>query len=212
MAFDELLDEHEQSERVQAWLRKNALSLVAGLTISLGLIGSWNWWQQYTHKQKLAAADGWQTVLTKLDSGDLDAAERAAEELREGTYAELIAPLYLAKAQVNKGDLDAAIAALRRAKSGVPGLQWIITQRLARLLVANGQGDEALTLIDEADDAISLEIRGDALFAQGKPEDARTVYQDALRKLDATAPRRWLLELKLVEAGGAPSPREDGQS
>jgi len=211
MALDELLDEHEQSERVRTWLRENALSLIGGLAIGLGLIGGWNWWQQHAHKQKLAAGDAYQAVLTALASGDLAAADRAAEGLGQGAYAELVA-LDLARAHVDKGDLDAAIAALRRAESAIPGVQWVITRRLARLLVANGQGDEALALIGDADDALALEIRGDALFAQGKPEDARSAYQDALRKIDSAAPQRMVLELKLVEAGGTPVQREDEPS
>jgi len=211
MALDELLDEHEQSERVQTWLRNNALSLISGLVIGLGLIGGWSWWQQHLQAQKYAVGDAYQAMLAALETGDLDAAGRAAEGLHEGAYAELIA-LDLAKAHVDKGDLDAAMAALRRAEHRIPGVQWVITQRLARLLVANGQGNEALTLIGDADDAASLEIRGDAWFAQGKPEDARNAYQDALRKLDTAAPQRMVLEFKLIEAGGTPERREDGQS
>ena len=30
MAIDDLLDEHEQSERVRTWLRKNGLSIIGG--------------------------------------------------------------------------------------------------------------------------------------------------------------------------------------
>jgi len=211
MALDELLDEHEQSERVQKWLRDNALSLVGGLVIGLGLIGGWTWWGNHRHAQKLAQGDAYQAVVSALASGDLDAADRAAAGLHEGAYAELIA-LDLARAHVDKGDLDAAIAALRRAKSAIPCVQWVVTRRLARLLVANGQGDEALALLSDADDVVSLEIRGDALFAQGKPEDARAAYQAALRKLDAAAPQRMVLEFKLVETGGTPEQREEGQS
>jgi len=211
MALDELLDEHEQSERVRTWLRDNAFSLIGGLAIGLGLIGGWNWWQQHTHQQKLAAGDAYQSVLMALAMGDLATAERAAEGLGQDAYAELVA-LDLAKAHVDKGDLEAAIAALRRAESAVPGLQWVITRRLARLLLENGQGDDALALIADADDAAALEIRGDVRFAQGKPDEARAAYQDALRKLDATAPQRTLLEFKLVEVGGTPERREDEPS
>jgi len=211
MALDELLDEHEQSERVRTWLRDNALSLVGGLAIGLGLIGGWTWWQNHRQAQQLAAADAWQAVVAALQAGDLAAADRAADGLHEGAYAELIA-LDLAKAHVDKGDLDAAIAALRRAQPKIPGLDWIIQQRLARLLIANGHNDEALALIGAADDAVSLEIRGDALFAKGQAEDARSAYQDALRKLDSAAPQRMMLEFKLVDVGGTPERREDGQS
>jgi len=211
MALDELLDEHEQSERVKAWLRNNALSLIGGLAIGLGLIGGWTWWNTHSHEQKQAAGDAYQAVLTALDAGDLDAAGRAADGLQQGPYAGLVA-LNLARAHVDKGDPDAAIAVLRQAQGGKADLQWVVRERLARLLVASGQGSEALELLADADDAVSLEICGDAWFAQGKPDEARRAYQDALRKLDAVAPQRTLLEFKLVEVGGTPERREDGQS
>jgi len=211
MALDELLDEHEQSERVQKWLRDNALSLIGGLVIGLGLIGGWTWWNNHRHAQTLAQGDAYQAVVSALQSADLDAAERAAAGLHAGAYAQLIA-LDLAKAHVDKGDLDAAITALRRAESAIPGVQWVITRRLARLLVANEQAVEALALLGDADDAAALEIRGDALFAQGKPDEARSAYQEALRKQGSAAPQRMVLEFKLIEVGGTPEPREEGQS
>jgi len=209
MALDELLDEHEQSERVKAWLRNNALSLIGGLLIGLGLIGGWTWWDTHRHEQKQAAGDTYQAMLTALDAGDLDAAGRAADGLQQGPYAGLVA-LNLARAHVDKGDLDAAIAVLRQAQGG--DLQWVLRERLARLLVASGQAGQALELLGDADNAVSLEIRGDAWFAQGKLDEARRAYQDALRKLDVAAPQRTLLEFKLVEVGGTPERREDGQS
>jgi len=211
MALDELLDEHEQSERVKTWLRNHALSLIGGLAIGLGLIGGWKWWTQHRHTQQLAADDAYQAVLGALETGDLAAADHAAADLLQGAYAELIA-LDLAKAYVEKGDLDAAIAALRRVDHKVSGLQIVIQQRLARLLVENGQGEDALALLEGADDALALEICGDAWVAQGKQEDARSAYQNALRKLDSASPQRVVLEFKLVAAGGAPERREDEQS
>ena len=38
MAIDDLLDEHEQSERVRSWLRKNGVSILAGVAIAIGRI------------------------------------------------------------------------------------------------------------------------------------------------------------------------------
>ena len=46
MAIDELLDEHEQGERVRAWLRENALGIIGGIALGLGLIYGWQWWQR----------------------------------------------------------------------------------------------------------------------------------------------------------------------
>jgi len=45
MALDDLLDEHEQSERVRSWVRSNALGLIGGVALGLGAIAGWQWWQ-----------------------------------------------------------------------------------------------------------------------------------------------------------------------
>ena len=45
MAIDDLLNEHEQSERVRSWIRNNALGLVGGVALGLGAIVGWQWWQ-----------------------------------------------------------------------------------------------------------------------------------------------------------------------
>ena len=46
MAIDDLLDEHEQSEKVRTWLKDNAVGLIGGIALGLALIGGWQWWQK----------------------------------------------------------------------------------------------------------------------------------------------------------------------
>lgn len=203
MALDELLDEHEQSEKVRNWLRSNSLGLIGGLALGLAIIGGWKWWQQHAHQQRIQAGASYQAVLKSLEAGDLDKATGQAAALQDGPYAQLVA-LDLAKAQLDAGKRDEAIATLRNAHGDDPGLQAVSRQRLARLLVDAGKGDEALALLAGADDAASIETRGDAQFALGKHEAAREEYTAALRQLDVAAPQRRLLELKLGEAGGKP--------
>ena len=67
---------------------------------------------------------------------------------------------------------------------------------------------DAIKLLADADDAVSLEARGDAHFALKQTEQARTDYAQALRQLDSAAQQRGLLELKLSEVGGTPDEPE----
>ena len=84
----------------------------------------------------------------------------------------------------------------------------MVQQRLARLLIDAGRGEEALTLLADARDAVALEARGDAHFALDQRDQARDDYTAALRHLDSAAPQRGLLELKLSEVGGTPDAPE----
>ena len=91
-----------------------------------------------------------------------------------------------------------------RALTPDDALRPLINLRLARLLIDAGKHDEALKLLDAADDASSLEVRGDALLATGKAKEAQEAYTRALTTLDAVSPQRRLVELKLIHAGGTP--------
>ncbi len=203
MALDELLDEHEQSEKVRNWLKQNSLGLVGGLALGLALIGGGKWWMQQQHQKRVAIGESYRSTLDAIGAGDIDKAKAQAASLADTPYAALAA-LDLAKAQLDAGKTDEAIATLRAAGSEDPGLSALIRQRLARLLIEAGKGEEALGLLAGIDDATSIETRGDARFALGKTEEARKDYEEALRKLDVAAPQRQLLELKLTQAGGAP--------
>lgn len=203
MALDELLDEHEQSERVRGWLRQNGLGLVGGLVLGLALIGGGRWWMQQAHEKRVAEGEAYQGALDSIAANDLEKAAAQAAALKDGPYASLVA-MDLAKAQLDAGKRDEAIATLRAAGSADPGIAMVIRQRQARLLIDAGKGEEALALLAGVDDATSIEVRGDAHFALDKREDARKDYAEALRKLDVAAPQRQLLEFKLTQAGGTP--------
>jgi predicted negative regulator of RcsB-dependent stress response len=207
MAIDELLDEREQGERVKAWLRDNALGLVGGLVVGIVLIGGWQYWQRKTHGEAVAQHAAYQTALLDIRSGDFDKAQATLAGLPDTIYSELAA-LQLAKAQVDKGDRDAAIKTLEAVQGAEPGVAAVVQQRLARLLTDAGRGEDAIKLLAGAEDAVSLEARGDAHFALQQTEQARADYAQALRQLDSAAPQRGLVELKLSEVGGTPDESE----
>lgn len=210
MAIDDLLDEHEQSERVRTWLRKNGAGLIGGIALGIGAIIGWQWWTKQ-HSDNLAQANShYDAVLKSIQAKQLDKASKDMAALQQGPaniYAELAA-LRLAKAQADDGKYDQALATLRGLKAEGE-LKLLIDQRVARLLIQTGKSDEALKLLASADDSQSLEIRGDALIAQGKRDAARDAYAKSLTTLDVAAPQRRLLETKLMDAGGTvPNPAE----
>jgi predicted negative regulator of RcsB-dependent stress response len=208
MAIDDILDEHEQSERVRNWLRSNALGLIVGVGLGLGAIYGWTWWRDQQAAERVKAGDSYQALVKDVEAGKLDGAKTKAAGLKDSGYATLAA-LDLAKAQIDAGKRDDAIATLRAAKTSDSTLVPVVNQRLARLLIDAGKHDEALKLVTAADDAATVEVRGDAYFAQGKLEQARGAYTDALKKLDVAAPQRRLVELKLTQAGGKPPKADD---
>ncbi len=203
MAIDDLLDEHEQSERVRGWLRKNGVSIIAGVAIAIGGIAGWQWWQKQQGNELANANVQYQVVLKQLQDKKLDEAAKGVKALEGGKsslYADLAA-MQLAKAQVDAGKNDEALATLRGIQAD-PEFKTAIDQRIARLLIAGGKADEAIKQLGSASDSASLEIHGDALMAAGKRDEARGQYEKALKTLDVAAPQRRLLEIKVMDAGG----------
>lgn len=205
MALDEILDEHEQSERVRAWLRRNGAGLIGGIALGLAAVGGWKWWQGQQQAEQAAMSTRYQTIVESLAAGDL--AQQAKIASLEGTYRTL-ASLTLANAQLAKNDRDAAITTLRGIRTEDAALRSMVNGRLARLLIDAKKADEALKLLGDADNALALEVRGDAQFALGRNDQARESYRKALTRLEVDAPQRRLLELKLTQVGGTPSKPE----
>ena len=213
MAIDDLLDEHEQSERVRSWLRQNGAGLIGGVVLGLAAIAGWQWWQQQQQVANQAAGQRFEAALKAIESNDLKKAQPAVAALdKDGAAYAALAGLQLAKAQVDAGQRDAAIATLRGLRSDDPALSVVVQSRLARLLTDAGKPTEALKVLgDKPQGAAELEARADAFAALGKREDARTAYAQALAKLDVGAPQRRLVELKLTEVGGSPA-RTEGRT
>jgi len=211
MAIDDLLDEHEQGEKVRTWLRENALGLIGGVVLGLALIGGWQWWQKQRHTAQVETGQRYDAGVNDIQAGKLQAAKSGLAKLPAGAYATLGA-LSLAKAQMAAGHRDDAIATLRASHPTDSALAAITAQRLALLLIDAGKADEALKQLPAEDtDAQTLELRGDAHYALGHLEQARAAYAQALTTMDATAPARRLVELKLSEVGGTP-PKSEAKS
>ena len=208
MAIDELLDEHEQSERVRRWVRENALGLVGGVVLGLALVGGWKWWQGHQQGQREAEAARYESLQDQLKAQDLAKAKATAATLQKGPFATLAA-LDMAKADAMAGKRDDAIATLRNLRDVDADLRPIVRQRLARLLIDAGKAKEALPLLDDDKNPSMLDVRGDARFALGELVLAQKDYMKALGLVDVGDPEHRLLTLKLIEAGGTPPHTED---
>ncbi|MFT3757119.1 MAG: tetratricopeptide repeat protein [Pseudoxanthomonas sp.] len=211
MAIDDLLDEHEQGERVRNWLKNNGVSLIAGIALGLAVIFGFQWWQQRQQQQHAQAYQDYQAAIDGLQGkdgkpADLKLAQDAVAKLgakdKGSVYAGLAA-LRLAKAQVEANQADAAIATLQALKPHA-SLQPLVQLRLARLLTEAGKPEEALKVLGDAQDSSALEARGDALLAAGKRDEARDTYLKALTGMDVASPQRRVVELKLTDVGGTP--------
>ena len=212
MAIDDLLDEHEQSELVRSWVRTNALGLIGGIALGLAGIVGWQWWQGQQVQGRMAVNGRYAEAVARIESGNLAAGkDRPVIEgiSKANPTLGALAAMQLARAQVDAGKPDDAIATLRSLHDLDPDMRAVVRQRLARLLVDANKGKDALALLDDERNPAMLDVRGDALMAMGERAKAQQAYLKALGLVDVGDPQHRLLRLKLIEAGGTPPHTED---
>jgi len=77
--------------------------------------------------------------------------------------------------------------------------------RLVRVLLSEGNTDEAMTLMNSADfgkyAASYQELKGDALVAKGQIDQAKGAYNLALQSLEPGSRLRSYIEIKLDNLG-----------
>ena len=205
MAMDELLNEHEQGERVRSWLQKNAGSLIGGVAVGIALIWGWQWWGNRQHGEQMHAAEQYEALVADANNDPAKLGAGVGKLKADSMYGAL-ARMQLAKAQVDAGKPQDALATLRAIQAGDSGLGDVIDVRIGRLLVETGKSADAIAVLGKATSSAALEVVGDAQAKLGKPQDAQATYKRALTTLEVGSPERTIVELKLADVGGAPTP------
>ncbi|MFG6668530.1 YfgM family protein [Halomonas sp. HNIBRBA4712] len=190
----ELRSEEEQLDVIKRWWKENGTSLIAGAVIAAAGVFGWHAWQNYQEGQSAAASARYQQLVTisaapEQSAEQFQTAQRLVNEINDDYGSTLYAELALlieARLAVDQSDLDAAREALERAVDGASHdyLQSLARLRLARVEIAQGNPEQAITLLDEpmADSlaAQRLDARGDAFAALGDTQGAREAWQQAL--------------------------------
>lgn len=207
--------EEEQVEALKDWWKENGRSVIIGAVLALAAVFGWRYWQESTRAQAEDASTQYQMLLQRLDEGEgrevVEIARRIIAEHANTPYAAL-ASLSLAQQAVDQNDLDGAGAHLRwvMQNAKVDEVRKLAQVRLARVLVAQGQTDEALQQVSGLGSgsfsALAEEVKGDAYLAQGRRADALRAYQAALAAAADVPAKQQVLRMKvddLADAGVA---------
>ncbi|MEP4485394.1 MAG: tetratricopeptide repeat protein [Halioglobus sp.] len=206
--------EEEQVEELKRWWEENGKSTIAAIVVALLAGFGWQGWQGHQEAQAEKASDLYQSMLQSLSAAEpaggsaadvTDLAQRLKTEHAGSTYAQFAA-LHLARMAVGSGELQIAEDQLRwvltAADSG-SDVALIAQQRLARVLAAKGDTDQALSILAQgtgtAYAASYAAARGDILLAAGRDEEARVAYLEArsLAAANPAQPNLSMLEQKL---------------
>jgi len=210
----EAYNAHDEGEAVKKWLQENGSAIVIGLVLAFGGLFGFNQWQAWEANTKAQAFAEFEAMNELLTDGQLDAAianfQNLQDDYSSSPYTSMAA-LQMGRARIEANQPELAIKHYRFAlENGHPkALRLVARERLARMLLDQGEADEALAIITAEPDingfeARFAETRGDILFAQGKNEEAITAYEEALDELEEGSGDRALLVLKLESLGVVP--------
>lgn len=189
------MTEEEQIIRLKEWWSRNGMPLLTGGLLALAVVFGWQAWQNHqTNKAHGASVVYQQLVETALSDATPDTARVAqlSAQLKQefgGTHYAQFGSLFVAKVAVEAGQLDEAVAELRAVldKPASADLEELARQRLARVLGAQGKGEEGLALLDAKVDQAYLagreEARGDLLLQLGRADEAFAAYTKAKEAL-----------------------------
>ena len=204
--MDEYLSDKEQLESLKAWLRENGAWMLIGVAVGVLGVGGWRWWQSRVENTALDAGVRYQQVLSLLSRSDITHGLEVVGQLvsahPQSPYADQ-AQLAAARVMVESNQLDRAVSYLTPVAQQTrdPQLAIVARLRLARVQLAQGKPDEALTTLGSADQgefqAGYAQVRGDAYFAKNDRASALREYQAARAAAGPQATADNLLDLKI---------------
>ncbi len=202
--------EEEQIEALKKWWKENGLSVIGGIVIGLGLIAGWRWWQVYSDQQAQIASNIYNQVVFSLEKEEIPQARQAASQLLSeysGSPYAILAALNMAHHDLEKGDIDSSQARLQWVieNSKIVELAHVARLRKARLFLSQKKVAETKKLIEGIDEATFrgeyAEIRGDIAMAEGRIDDARNAYTEAVGHLDLSPQHLKWVQMKLDDLG-----------
>ncbi|MFZ3139567.1 YfgM family protein [Polaromonas sp.] len=207
------LEEQEQLDEIKHFWKQYGNLITWALIVILGAFAAWNGYQYWQRSQAAQASVMFDEIERAVQSGETARIDRVLADIKERfgstAYAQQ-AGLLAAKAHYDKGNVDAASAALAwvAEKASDPGYQAVAKLRLAGILFEKKAYDEALKQVSGTfpKDFAGLvaDRRGDILMAQGKKDEAKAEYEKAYKALDERVEYRRMVEVKLNALGVDP--------
>lgn len=183
--------EEQQVEALKNWWKENGQSTLVGLALGIIVILAFNYWQDYKKEQQSQASALYEELLKAAAENKKDTVEKLSSRLQEqykSSEYSTLSELLLAKSKVEQNDLAGAKQILQAIVARADKHRHIATIRLVRLMLATGEYQQGLQLINDvaakAESGFSGsydELTGDLYVALNRPDEARSSYQNALR-------------------------------
>lgn len=200
-------EEQEKIDRLKAWWAGHGSTVLIVAAVFAATVAGSQLWNHYKRQQMRQAADLYTVLQQQVEkSSDATKIKDAALLLTEGFpgsgYASRAA-LIAAWASFKAGDAQSAKDMLQWVLSHAkePEVKDLSRLRLAGIWLDEKNHDQALKLLNTKHGSsftgLYADLRGDALAASGKIEEARAAYQKALDHLSGQSAYPNIVQIKL---------------
>ncbi len=209
-----VLDMHEQEQidALKAWWKENGKWVVIAVVLAACVFAGTVFWKRWHAEQNAEALAMYAEVIKQLGGNDPKRVNEAVAAMTtkyaSSAYAAR-AELLAAQVNVQAKDVGKAVGQLQWVvdHASEDGLRNVARLKLASLWLDEKKYDDALKALDapysDAYAGLFLDLKGDILNAQGKRDEARAAYTQALAKTDTASMYHTLVQLKLEGLGGA---------
>jgi predicted negative regulator of RcsB-dependent stress response len=208
MAYD--LEEQEQLDEFKAWWNKNGKMVTNLVLVVVLAYAGWQGYHYWVQKKSTEASNIYQALVT-TEPSKLEIIKTQALQLTNDysitPYAGRAA-VYLAKTQYEAKDIDGAKQQLQWAieHAKETSVQAIAALQLAGIQYENKDYEAAKKTLSNIQDKGFLGLKenllGDVLLAEGKTEEAKKAFVEALKYLDIQGRLFQLTKQKLESLGG----------
>ena len=207
MALD--LEEQEQVDELKALWKKYGAYITRGVIAFFVLYVLFQGWGYYQTKQSLGASELYQSIVMLDEKNTKDILEKSQKLMDDysGTPYAGRAAILFAKASYLEGNKDKAKEKLEWASSHAKesATESIALIQLGQILVEEKKYEDALKKVNDVDNegylGLANDLKGDALNAMGKKEDAKKAYQEALKRFGPKDPYAKFTQEKLESLG-----------
>ena len=207
MALD--LEEQEQVDELKALWKKYGAYITRGVIAFFVLYALFQGWGYYQTKQSSGASELYQSIVVLDEKNTKDILQKSQKLIDDysGTPYAGRAAILFAKASYHEGNKDKAKEKLEWASSHAKesATESIALIQLGQILVEEKKYEDALKRVNDVDNegylGLANDLKGDALNAMGKKEDAKKAYQEALKRFRSKDPYAKFTQEKLESLG-----------
>lgn len=207
MAYD--LEEQEQLDAFKSWWKSNGKFVLGIAALAVVGFGGYEGWKYYQYQQSAQASQQFQLMAATdiKDSKKIRAISAEIMDKYPSTAYAGRAAVAVAKLNYQEQDVASAKAQLEWAGKHAKedAVKAVALLQLASIQFEEKAFDAALKTLGTQPDAayagLYADLKGDILVAQGKADDAKAAYKEALSKLDLEGSYYKYTEHKLEALG-----------